>query len=406
MRLSKPSFALPRPALLLSGGIFVLSICSFMIVPLLALYLATGLGVPAGRVGVVLAVMAVANQGLQLFVGVVSDRLGSRAVFSLGILAASLGYLGFALAPPFALQLVCAFTLGLGRATVSLVGKVLLTQEAGERRASALTLRSIAVNAGAAVGPIIGGLLFGRFGAVLATVVVVHAVFWLVLIRTIPRHAPAPRERPRLRAQFAALLGNRGLLALAIVSVGFWYLYTQVTFTVPLYADDRFALGGKVGLLFAVNAVLAVALQYWVVAWFGRHGDEWRTLAIGSALVGAAFLTLPVVPSAWSLLVFIVIFSLGEIIVVPTVDILTANLAAESAIGGSFGLASLGWAAGGVLGSLLGGAGYEAASRGGGVGWFWLASGLVGVVAAAAFLVLRHRFPARAAQPATAGEGG
>jgi DHA1 family multidrug resistance protein-like MFS transporter len=89
------------------------------------------------------------------------------------------------------------------------------------------------------------------------------------------------------------------------------------------------------------------------------------------------------------------VFSLGEIIVVPTLDILTANLAAASAIGGSFGLASLGWAVGGVLGSLVGGAGYQAASRGGATGWFWLASGLVGVVSAAAFLVLRQRFPAR-----------
>jgi DHA1 family multidrug resistance protein-like MFS transporter len=406
MRLTKPSFDLPRPAILLSGGIFVLSICSFMIVPLLALYLATELRVPAGQVGVVLAVMAVANQGLQLFVGVVSDRLGSRAVFNLGILAASLGYVGFALAPPFALQLVCAFTLGLGRATISLVGKVLLTQEAGGHRASALTLRSIAVNAGASIGPIVGGLLFGRFGAVLVGVVVVHAVFWLVLIRTIPRHAPAPEARPRLRAQFAALLGNRALLALAIVSVGFWYLYTQVTFTFPLYADDRFALGGKVGLLFAVNAVIAVVLQYGAIAWFGRHTDEWRTLAVGSVLVGVAFLVLVVVPSAWSLVAFIAVFSLGEIVVVPTLDILTANLAAESAIGGSFGLASLGWAVGGVLGSLLGGVGYEAAARSGDTAWFWLASGLVGVVSAVAFLVLRRRFPARAAEPATAGEAG
>jgi MFS transporter, DHA1 family, multidrug resistance protein len=399
MRLSKPSLDLPRPALLLSGGIFVLSICSFMIVPLLALYLATELREPAGRVGVVLAVMAVANQGLQLFVGMVSDRLGSRAVFNLGILLASLGYLGFALAPPFALQVVCAFTLGLGRATISLVGKVLLTQEAGSQRASALTLRSIAVNAGASVGPIIGGLLFGRFGVVLVCVVVVHAVFWVALIRTIPRHAPAPQDRPRLRAQFAALFGNRALLALAIVSVAFWYLYTQITFTFPLYADDRFDLGGRVGLLFAVNAVIAVVLQYWVIAWFGRHGDEWRTLAVGSVLVGAAFLLLPVIPSAWSLVVFIVVFSLGEIIIVPTLDIQTANLAAESALGGSFGLASLGWAVGGVLGSLLGGAGYEAASRADAMAWFWLASGVVGILSAVAFLVLRQRLSARVESP-------
>lgn len=392
MRLTRSSTDLPRSTLVLSGGIFTLSICSFMVVPLLALYLASELHVPAGRIGIVLAVMAVANQGLQVVVGIVSDRLGSRTVFSLGVLAASVGYLGFAYGPPFPGQLAFAFALGLGRATISLVGKVLLTQEAGADPTAALTVRSIAVNAGAAVGPVIGGLLFGRFGAVLVAVVAVHALFWLVLIRTIPRHEPTPGPRPAVREQVATLVANRPLLGLTCATTGFWFLYTQVTFTIPLYADDRFQLGGRVALLFALNAVLAVALQYWVVARWARRYDSWGTLAVGCGAVAAAFLVVALVPSVWALVSFIVLFSLGEIIVVPTVDILTAEVSAASSIGGSFGLASLGWAGGGVLGSLAGGALYQAFSAAGRPALFWAVNVLIGLGTVAAFLILRRRF--------------
>src|SRR3954453_8501625 len=126
MKLPGPSFDVPRRTLLLSGGIFVLSIWSFMIVPLFALYLAPELPTPTGEIRIVLAVMAFANQGLHVLVGVVSDRVGSRMVFSAGVVAVSLGYVGFALGPPFPLQVLCGFSLCIGRTTISLLSKVLL----------------------------------------------------------------------------------------------------------------------------------------------------------------------------------------------------------------------------------------------------------------------------------------
>lgn len=385
---------MPPRALVLSGGIFVLSICSFAVVPLLALYLSKELHVPAGRIGVVLSVMAVANQGLQVLVGIVADRLGTRTILGLGILCASAGYLGFAVRPSFWAQLACAFALGVGRATISLVGKALLTQEAGAAQASALTVRSVAVNAGAALGPLIGGLLLTRFAVALVGAVVVHALFWLVLVRIVPARAQgtASADRPALRAQLAALLTNRPLVGLTGASVGFWFLYGQLTFTFPLYADDRFHLGGRVGSLFAVNAVLAVALQYLLISRLNRHADGWWTLCLGCVLCGLAFVVLSAVSAGWSLLVFIIVFSLGELTVVPTLDIVTAQITPDEAIGGTFGFASLGWAAGGLLGSAIGGIAYQAARDTGRFEVFWALNGLVGLCSAAGFLVLRIRF--------------
>ncbi|MEO3829120.1 MFS transporter [Actinomadura sp. B10D3] len=384
----------PRPAVFLSGGIFALSICSFAIVPLLALYLSKELHTPAGRIGIVLSVLAVSNQGLQVFVGLAADRFGTRAILGAGIVCASAGYLGFASRPVFWAQLACAFALGIGRATLSLGGKVLLTEEAGDAQASALTLRSVAVNAGAALGPLVGGLLLARFTVALVGAVAVHALFWLALVRLVPPRprGSAPPDRPPLRARFAVLLTNRPLIGLTAASVGFWFLYAQLTFTFPLYADDRFHLGGRVGLLFAVNAGLAVALQYAVVGMLTRRTDGWSATCLGCAVGGLAFAVLAAVPAGWSLLAFVVLFSLAELMVVPILDIVTAKITPDGAAGGTFGFASLGWAAGGLLGGALGGIAYQAARDAGRFEVFWAFNGLVGFCAAAGFLGLRMRF--------------
>lgn len=388
-----PTFlsGLPRRALLLNAGILTISVSSFMIVPLLALYLSVRMHTPAGQIGVVLAVMTITNQGLQVGIGVLADRYGQRLVLSLGILVACSGYLGFALRPDFAFQLLCGLLLGLGRGAIGLIAKTMVATEAGDKRAAALALRAVAVNGGAAVGPIIGGLLFDKFSLVLLVTVSIHMVFWLTTVRTLPAHSTAASRGSRLAEQLRSLPRNGQLVALACASIGFWYLYTQLTFTFPLYAEDRFHLAGKVGWLFAVNAVLAIVFQYTVTTSFNRRTDGWRTIATGCAILSASFLCL-LIPAVWALVIFVVIFSFGELVVVPALDILTAEIATRTVVAGSFGFASLGWAAGGLLGSLLGGVWYQADERSGHFGPFWVANCLIGAVTALAFIMLGRRF--------------
>jgi DHA1 family multidrug resistance protein-like MFS transporter len=119
-----------------------------------------------------------------------------------------------------------------------------------------------------------------------------------------------------------------------------------------------------------------------------RWTDSWRALVIGSAMAGTGFLALAFVPTVWALVVFIVLFSIGEIVVVPKLDVLTAQVADAGSVAGAFGFAALGWAAGGFLGGVLGGAAYAAASTTNRVPLFWAAGFLVGCAAAAAFAVV------------------
>ncbi|MGI9504599.1 MAG: MFS transporter, partial [Geminicoccaceae bacterium] len=186
MKFLLPKLSMPRRALFLSGGILALSVVYFMIVPLLALYLSTELQASAGQIGIVLAVLAIANQGSQVFIGAISDRWGPKAVLSVGIFVDCIGYLGFAAAPSFPFQVILALALGLGTATVSLLGKVILAEEAKDNRAAAFALRAAAINIGAAAGPVIGSVFFGRFEAALIITAAVFALFWVILIRPMP----------------------------------------------------------------------------------------------------------------------------------------------------------------------------------------------------------------------------
>jgi len=393
MKILKPWQELPGRAISLSVGITVLSLVYFMIIPLLALYLSVKLHTPSVRIGMVLAVLAVSNQGLQFVVGIISDRLGIKLILSLGIVVACLGFVGFALRPAFDAEMLCAFAVGLGTAATSVLGKALLVQMAGERRMSALAIRAAAVNGGAAVGPVFGALLFNMFPTALLATAAVYVAFWLILVRRMPGRSARPQlEQPAKQSTMECLFANGALVGLALVSIGYWFMYTQLTFTFPLYAHDRFALSGHVSFLFTLEAVIAVFVQYPAIKWLSCHVGPWVILMIGCGILAAAFLALATIPYAWALIVFIVLFALGALLMGPTLDVLATSLSPDSKTAGSLGVASLGWAVGGLLGNLAGGAGYEAASLAGRFNTFWFFVAVVGAATSAAFGLLRRRY--------------
>jgi MFS transporter, DHA1 family, multidrug resistance protein len=389
---------LPRRALLISSGILGLSAVYFMIVPLLSLYMSIRLHSSALRIGVVLAVMTVANQGLQVFVGILADRFTIKTMLSAGIFVACLGCLGFSVHPSFYLQICSALTLGVGAAAVSVLGKAMLADAAGEKKASAFALRAAAVNGGGAVGPVLGALVFGWFQEMLLITGAVYAIFWLLLVRPMPRPETKTGHPGSIGGQVRALLGIRRLLILSGVSIGFWYLYTQLTLTFALYANDRFRLGGKVGLFFAAEAVIAVLLQYPVISWLQHRVENWRILGVGCLILTAAFLFLGSVPTVWALLLFIVAFAFGSLLIVPTLDVIAVELSPPTMVAGALGTASLGWAIGGLLGDIGGGALYGIARQSGHFELFWDFNSVVAIVTAVAFFALAgrrvHRLPA------------
>lgn len=392
---------LPGQAIALTGVILGLSISYFAVLPLLALYLSSALGTSPSAIGLVLGVLAVTSQGLQPVLGVLADRFGHRRALRTGVGFAVVGYAGFGLGPSLAGQLACALTLGVGNATMSLVAKAMLANHAGDNRRAAFALRSVGVNVGAAIGPLLGALFFQRFEVALFGAAAAYLVFGvpLVALASDTRAAPEPGLVGR---HVRALVSNRALVGLASVSVGFWYLYTQFNLAFPLYADDRFGFGGRVGLLFGLSAVIAVTLQYPAVAWFGRRGDGWLMLATGSLILAVAFSVLGAVPTTGALFVFVVVFSLGELLSVPALDIVAADLAPRAAMAGALGFVSVGWAAGGLLGNVVGGVLYELAREHQRFDVFWAFNGVVALATFVAFGLLRRRFGAASVPSAVA----
>jgi MFS family permease len=320
----------------------------FAVLPFLAEHLGRSVGLAGWLVGFVLGLRTFSQQGLFVVGGALADRYGIRPVVLAGC---TLRIAGFA-------------WLGSARATWAVVGAVLLIgfaaalfspavesevarqavlwEESGAGpRTRVLALFTVAGQAGAFVGPLLGGLLLA---VDFRTVCLAGAgVFVLVLAghaRLLPQRVPG-REPTGVRGGLRPLLRNRRFLALCCGYGAYLLAYNQLYLALPAEVRRVTGSGSALAWLFALSSLLVVTAQLPVTRWAGARLDLRRSMVAGLLLVTAGFLVVAAArPAGWTgvpgLLPsagFVVLLTLGQMLVAPVARAWVPDLAEEGRLG-------------------------------------------------------------------------
>ena len=343
----------------------------------LTLYLVNdrGLSAPAG--GVVTAMYGAGAIAGNLFGGSLGDRFGLRETLVATKGVAPLSVAAFAVCPTAALAplaLLAGLTGGAGR---PLMSAVVATGLPSELRREAIALSRAAFNAGAVLGPPLGGLLAAHhFGWIFLIDGATSAALLVVVLRWVPRAAaPAPARRRGLLSVLR-LDGEMRRVVLTVLAVDTTYrlLYTVVL----LFLVDRSAPPRLYGLTISLNGAIIVLLEPRVARRLASR-PALQVIGAGYAVVGVGWLVLGAVRSVLSAFVAVLVISVGEMLYKPTATGHAADLAPAGMQGRYQSLyvsASIG---GMLLSPLLGTTLYGAAPR-----LVWPCATVVAFAAAAA----------------------
>jgi MFS family permease len=379
-----------RDFLALSAAVLAFFISGAVFLPVVPRFTVGPLGGDDFAVGIVLGAFAVSSLLMRPFAGRLADRRGRRSILIAGAVITVVASFGHLVAATIPLLIVMRLLLGVGEALFFVAALAAATDLAPDhRRGEAISLISLSLYLGIAIGPVIGEALLAMSGFAAAWFAAgAIALASVVLSRLAPETLP-----PGARATAATggrLLHRRGIEPGLLLLCGVWGMGPFFAF-LPLLADEL-QLGGA-GTFFAVFALVVVGLR--VVG--ARLPDRVGAARLsGTALVvSAAGLALAwFSPTYVGLLAATVLFAIGVAFTFPAImamAVIGVRADERGAVVGTAGLfvdAAFGLSPA-VLGLLAESTGYPST---------FLVSAVIAAIGAAWLLIRRPgRYPGEAA---------
>lgn len=347
-----------------------------MALPFLVLYL-TRLGYPASQAGLMLTVYGVGALLVAPLAGRLSDRFGSLVVMKASLASSGLVLFAFPVANgawiPVAGALLAVTTESFRPANLSSISELV----APERRKAAFALHRLAVNVGMSIGPALGGLLatvsFSALFRVDGATSVLAALLLAVFFRRTGRQTDAAGANAAtaehegaatngresfLRRQFGAFADPRLAYFLIAMLPLLLILFQNESVMALFLVRDLGMTEAGYGLMFTINTVLIILLEVPLNS-ATAHWSHRRALTLGTLLFAVGFGSYGLATSAWGVAACVVVWTFGEMIMLPASSAYVADIAPAAKRGAYMGLYTMSFSLAFATGPWIGTSVYE-----------------------------------------------
>lgn len=348
-----------RPVILLLSATFILTIARALALPYLVVYFSQAFGLGVADIGLAVGGSLIVSSILGVYGGFLVDRFSNYRIL-LG--AATVFALAFAVAfqvtslVPFIIAIV---VVNLSYAVIDIAVKsgigFLVTPD---KRGRVFSIKYTLTNVGYAIGPFLG-MLFAKISpglpfAVSALIGVAFVVLYGVLGERIPRPAGGERSGNGFASVLVHLLSNYRLVCFTVGGILSAIVFGQFTAYLSQYlivTSDPENTYHIINYLVTTNACVVISLQYLIGSRINQN-NLFRMLMLGMlffvvGLMGFCYAQMHV---AW--IVAMIVFTVGEIIIIPAEYLFIDYIAPEDMRGVYYGaqnLSNLGAALGPVL---------------------------------------------------------
>jgi MFS family permease len=337
----------------------------FMVWPFLALLLWQEFHLSASAIGSLLALATVSGAVSGIYTGWLSDRFGRQHLILFGTTLSALSFILLAYSARPLSYGVAISGVSIGCALLESSCKALIGDRIEDRRSRELALycRYFLINAGAAIGPLIG-LAIG-IAAQTHTFLVTALVYFVygIVLWSLLRHAALkkPSRAPRATVGFVvtciSMARHRAFTLLLLSNLLAALIYATFDSTLVQYLT-RSGLPDvihTIALLVTINAVTIVVAQFPLLRLLEPVSTRGRLMG-GLLLMLLSQLGYAFIPVSFfaGLALATVVLSLGELIVFPTFSVEVDQLTPAALRGSYFGAANL-YSVGTALAPLYGG---------------------------------------------------
>jgi MFS family permease len=385
----------PRQFWILVMGMFIDTIGRTMLNPFLMLYVTKRFDVGMTEVGVLFGLIAIAGMLGRMLGGALTDRLGRKWMVIFGLTISGLSSLAIGAAGTFELLFAVMLFVGLvasigGPAQGAMIADILPE----EKRTSGFGIFRVIANISWVCGPVLGGLLVTRsYTPLFIADAVASTITASIVFLAIQETRPASREDKPEQTMAQTFVGYRDVLkdvtfmlfigVCVFMTIGYLQIYT----TLSVYLRDIHGVAERAyGWLMSMNAATVVLLQISISRQVEKHRPM-IMMALGAFLYAVGLGMYGFTSSYVPFVIAMLVITVGEMVVMPTMQALVAKMAPEDMRGRYMAIWGLGWSIPSAVGPFLAGLVMDNTDP----RWVWYAAGLLCLIGATAFILLRRR---------------
>ena len=326
------------------------------VLPFLAVYLTQGRGFSPAMAGIVASLYGAGAAVASALGGYLADHVGRRTTMVGALLLGGCGMIALGFARDLALIAPATFAVALlGECYRPAMQAAIADLVPPADRVRAFGILYWVINLGFSIGLLLGGVLASRSFLYLfvgdgLTSIAFALIVWRLVPETRPAHLAPHAHEPRKGAVegFLAPYRDRPFALFVLLSILTLLIFMQHVAALPIEISARGVSRAWLGFVLGLNGIVIVLVQPFLAPVLGRFNRS-RVLAVGACLVGLGFGLNVVAMGPLLFAAGVVVWTVGEIFVLPTANAVVADVALphmrgryQGAYGLSFGLAGFG----------------------------------------------------------------
>lgn len=358
------------------------------VIPFLTLYLTTQRAIPVSQAALMVSLFGAGSFIAQLSGGELTDRLGRRPVMLMSFFITPIFMIALGLARDLVLISVSTFIVGFFTDLYRpAVGAAIADLVPSESRTRAYGYNYWAINLGAAIAPVLAGLIAGYNYLILFVAdALTTAIFGFIVLFGIRETRPAEAHQVGhipLTERMSQLKRAPILLIFSFLTLFIGLIYTQGYVGLPLDMQSH-GLGPRpYGAAIAVNGFLIILVTI-PISNMAAKWPRFETVAVAAFLLGLGFGSTALANSFPFFVLSVVIWTLGEIAATSVSPTIIADLSPIELRGLYQGIFGAAWGLAYFIGPLAGGWIYENL----GSDMLWIGCLIIGIVLAFCYYAL------------------
>ena len=353
MPLKKDIASMPRTVWVLFVGTLINRFGSFVFV-FLAVYL-TGKGYSAPQAGLAIGAYGVGAICASLVGGWLADHVGRRNTIVLSMVLSASIMMGLSQAEGYALLMILTVVAGFCAEMYRPAASALIADvTTPAQRVTAYALYRLAINAGFAIGPAVGGLMAHKsFFLLFAGDAVTSLAYAGIAIAALPNRVVQHHAPHDGRGALHAILHDSSFLMFLGSTMAASMVFMQHISSYPLWITSLGYPSSVFGLLISLNGVI-ICLTELPLTSYTRTLPARRVMVVGMLIFGTGFALTGLARTIPFLAAGVVIWTVGEMFYFPVAAAHVANISPSHMRGRYQGAWGISWGLGAVLGPVLG----------------------------------------------------